>query len=216
MSYKLAIFDLDGTLLDTLDDLTDAVNHTLAAYDLPLRTKEEVCSFIGNGARHLIACSAGEGIDEDTVNAILNEYSAYYKTHGDIKTKPYDGIMNMLDKLKTSGVRLAMLSNKPDYAVQILNKRYFGDVFDFAAGERPEIRRKPAPDAIYAILDKFGISAVNAVYIGDSDVDVEVAKNAGMDCISVCWGFRDANFLCEHGATRIVSNTNELFDAITK
>ena len=216
MSYKLAIFDLDGTLLDTLDDLADAVNHALNVYNLPLRTKDEVCSFIGNGARMLISHAAGENADADTTLAVFNEFSTYYKTHGDIKTKPYNGVVDMLDKLKKSGVKLAMLSNKPDYAVQILNKQYFGDIFDFAAGERAGIPRKPAPDAINAILADFNISATETVYIGDSDVDIEVAKNADMDCISVSWGFRDANFLREHGATCIVASANALFDEITK
>ncbi len=216
MPYKLAIFDLDGTLLDTLDDLADAVNHALAAYDFPARTKEEVCSFIGNGARHLIRCAVGENVDEATMLAVFEEYSEYYKTHGDIKTRPYDGIIDMLDRLKKSGVKLAMLSNKPDSAVQILNKRYFGDVFDFAAGERAGIPRKPAPDAINAILEDFMLSADESVYIGDSDVDVDAARNASMTCISVCWGFRDADFLSAHGATHIISKADELFDEITK
>ena len=216
MSYKLAIFDLDGTLLDTLDDLADAVNHALNVYSLPLRTRDEVCSFIGNGARMLIIHAVGENADADTTLAVFSEFSTYYKTHGDIKTKPYDGVIDMLNKLKASGVKLAMLSNKPDHAVQILNKQYFGDIFDFAAGERAGVPRKPAPDAINAILADFNVSAAESVYIGDSDVDVDVAKNADMNCISVSWGFRDADFLREHGATCIVSSTDALFDEITK
>lgn len=216
MSYKLAIFDLDGTLLDTLDDLTDSVNYGLAALGLPPRSTKEIRSFIGNGSKMLISRSVPEGTDEDTTLAVFNTYSEYYKTHGDIKTKPYDGIMDMLHELKERGVRLALLSNKPDFAVQILNKRYFDGIFDFAAGERAGIPRKPAPDAILALLEEFKISAAETVYIGDSDVDIEVAKNASMNCISVCWGFQDRTHLEKCGAKCIATTAAELLAEIIK
>ncbi len=216
MSYKLAIFDLDGTLLDTLDDLTDSVNHGLEALGLPPRSNDEIRSFIGNGSKMLISRSVPEGTDEATTLAVFNTYSEWYKTHGDIKTKPYDGIMDMLCELKKRGIRLALLSNKPDFAVQILDKRYFDGLFDFAAGERTGIPRKPAPDAILGLLKDLGFENSDAVYIGDSDVDIEVADRAKMNCISVCWGFQDRAHLEECGAKCVVSTTAELFDEIVK
>lgn len=216
MSYKLAIFDLDGTLLDTLDDLTDSVNHGLEALGLSTRTTGEIRSFIGNGSKMLISRAVPEGTDEATTNAVFDTYSEYYKTHGDIKTKPYDGIMDMLHELKKRGVRLALLSNKPDFAVQILDKRYFDGIFDFAAGERAGIPRKPAPDAIFKLLEDLGFESAEAVYIGDSDVDIEVADNAGMNCISVCWGFQDRAHLEKCGAKCIVSSAAELLAEIIK
>lgn len=216
MSYKLAIFDLDGTLLDTLDDLTDSVNHALEEFVFPTRTTAEIRSFIGNGAKMLISRAVPDGTDEATTLAVLNSYSEWYKTHSEIKTKPYDGIMDMLCELKKRGVRLALLSNKPDSAVQTLNKRYFDGIFDFAAGERAGIPRKPAPDAIFGLLKELGFDSTDAVYIGDSDVDIEVADNAGMNCISVCWGFQDREHLEERGAKRIASTAAELFDEIVK
>ena len=216
MSYKLAIFDLDGTLLDTLDDLTDSVNHALEVFGFPKRTAAEIRSFIGNGAKMLISRSVPAGTDEAATLAVLSAYSEWYKTHGDIKTKPYDGIMDMLRELKRRGIRLALLSNKPDSAVQILNKRYFDGIFDFAAGERTGIPRKPAPDAIFGLLKELGFESADTVYIGDSDVDIEVARNAAMDCISVCWGFQDRAHLKECGAKRIAASAAELCDEIIK
>lgn len=216
MSYKLAIFDLDGTLLDTLDDLTDSVNHGLEAFGLPPRSTDEIRSFIGNGSKMLISRSVPTETDETTTLAVFNEYSEWYKTHGDIKTKPYDGIMDMLYELKKRGVRLALLSNKPNFAVQILNKRYFDGIFDFAAGERAGIPRKPAPDAIFKLLEDLGFESIDAVYIGDSDVDIEVANRAEMNCISVCWGFQDRAHLEECGAKCIVSSAAELLAEIIK
>lgn len=216
MSYKLAIFDLDGTVLDTLDDLADSVNHALAVHNLPERSIDEIRTFIGNGARLLIERSVPEGCGKAVTDLVFTEFQTYYKTHGDIKTKPYDGVIDMLAKLRARGVRLAVLSNKPNFAVQILCERYFGGVFDSAAGEKAGVPRKPAPDALYTILADYSVSVSDAVYIGDSEVDIETAKNANMDCISVTWGFRDGDFLAASGATRSVSTVSGLFDAIIK
>ncbi len=216
MSYKLAIFDLDGTVLDTLDDLANAVNHTLEVHNMPTRTLKEIRAILGNGARNLIERSVPEGTDAAVTDGVFEYYKKYYEEHSEINTKPYDGVMDMLHALKDRGIKLAVLSNKPDAAVQPLAKKYFEGIFDYVSGEREGITRKPAPDGIYEALRVLDIPPEDAVFVGDSEVDIDTAKNAPMTCISVCWGFRDADFLLESGATRIVSRANELFDEITK
>jgi len=214
MSYKLAIFDLDGTVLDTIDDLADAVNHVLTEFGMPCRSIDEVRAYTGNGARRLIELSATPGTPNETVDKILSVYREYYGAHSEIKTAPYAGICEMLKKLRASGCRTAVLSNKPDAPVVTLCKKYFDGLFDYAAGEREGIIRKPSPDGIYQIMKLFGASAAETVYIGDSEVDIETARNAGLDCISVDWGFRDRSTLIDAGAVRIVSSADELLSAI--
>ncbi len=210
MSYKLAIFDLDGTILSTLDDLADSVNHALASQGLPTRTINEVCSFVGNGARLLVERAVPEETPTYVTDKVFDEFRAYYADHTDIKTLPYDGIVDMLRTLRKAGCKTAVLSNKPDFAVQTLCKKYFDGLLDIAAGEKAGIPRKPAPNAVNAILAELAIDRTDSVYIGDSDVDIDTAKNAGMDCISVDWGFRDRAFLLAHGARIIASNAKEL------
>ena len=216
MSYKLAIFDLDGTILNSLEDLADSVNHALEMSSFPTHSIDEIRTFIGNGARLLVKRSLPEGSDEATVDRILADFQAYYKTHGDIKTKPYDRVVPTLDKLKAHGIKLAVLSNKPDAATQALCKRYFGDIFDYVSGEKTGIPRKPAPDGVEVILTKLGVNKCDAVYIGDSEVDVETALNSGLGCISTAWGFRDEATLKGAGAKCIVYDTDALLDAILK
>ena len=216
MTYKLAIFDLDGTVLDTLEDLADSVNHALEENRLPTRSIDEVRRFIGNGARLLIERSVPHGTEPELTDRVFEEYRTYYNTHSDIKTKPYDGIIEMLTRLREKGIRLAVLSNKPDPAVQVLCKQYFPGLFDSVAGEKSGIPRKPSPDAVNAILDEFSLPHTDAVYIGDSDVDVETAKNAGIDCISVTWGFRDEALLLSAGAKCAVHSAAELEAVICK
>lgn len=216
MSYKLAIFDLDGTILDTLDDLTDSTNHALTVHGLPRRTRDEVRSFVGSGARLLIERAVPTGCSTDTTNRVFAEFQSYYKAHSNIKTKPYSGIIDALNELKANGIKLALLSNKPDFAVQTLCERYFDGIFSYAAGERAGIPRKPAPDAVNAILESLDADRRHAVYIGDSDVDIETAKNADMFCISVTWGFRDETFLRDSGAMCIVTSPHEMADEIMR
>lgn len=216
MSYKLAIFDLDGTILNSLEDLADSVNHALEMSSFPTHSIDEIRTFIGNGARLLIKRSLPEDSDEATVDCTLADFQAYYKTHGDIKTRPYDRVIPMLDKLKAHGIKLAVLSNKPDAATQALCKRYFGDIFDYVSGEKTGIPRKPAPDGVEVILNHLGINRCDAVYIGDSEVDVETALNSGLDCISTAWGFRDEATLKGAGAKCIVYDTDALIDNILK
>lgn len=210
MKYKLAIFDLDGTILDTLEDLSDSVNYALSQYGYPVRSIDEIRSFVGNGLLMLVRRAIVPETDEAVIQQVLAVQKEYYKEHCADKTKPYEGVLELLDELKAAGCKLAVVSNKADYAVQILCKQYFGDVFDLAVGEKENVRRKPAPDAVDKVLEEFQIKKEQAVYIGDSEVDIETAQNAKIQAILVNWGFRDALFLKEHGAKTIVSTMDEL------
>lgn len=214
MPYSLAIFDLDGTVLDTLDDLADAVNHVLSEFGMPKRSPSEVRDFTGNGAFRLIELCVPQGTPTETVGKVFDAYREYYATHSDIKTAPYKGILEMLAKLRGAGYKTAVLSNKPDAPVVTLCEKHFGSLFDYAAGEKEGVARKPAPDGIVPILEKFGTSADEVVYIGDSEVDIETAKNAGLRCISVDWGFRPRAELIKAGAERVVSTADELLEAL--
>ena len=214
MKYKLAIFDLDGTVLDTLDDLYTSVCYALEQCGYPARTKDEVRRFVGNGIRRLIDLAVPEGTSEKDADRVYKCFNEYYPKHCADATKPYDGIADMLQMLKTEGCRLAVVSNKADYAVKPLCETYFSGIFDFAVGEREGIKRKPAPDAVYEVLQTLGFRREESVYIGDSDVDIKTAENSGVDCISVDWGFRDREFLRRSGASVIVSDTAKLGDII--
>ena len=190
------IFDLDGTLLDTLQDLTDATNYTLRYYGCPERTLEEVKEFIGTGAKNLIRKALpGTPADPD-LDAALATYQAYYATHAKIKTKPFDGILEALEAIG-SRYPIAIVSNKPDIAVKPLCAEFFGSHI-FALGETAEIPRKPAPDMVYKAMEAIGVD--QCIYVGDSEPDVEVSKNAGCKCLSVLWGFRDEACLRGVGA----------------
>lgn len=193
---KGILFDLDGTLLDTLGDLTDSVNYALAQFDCPPRTVEEVREFIGNGARRLIELSLpGKGNDPD-VDQVLACYQQYYKTHNQIKTRPYDGISEAIASLKEK-YPIAIVSNKPDVATKILCREFFGDVF--ARGESTDCARKPAPDMLLQAMQTIGVDS--CIYVGDSEVDILTAKNTGVDVLSVTWGFRTLRELQEAGGT---------------
>jgi len=189
------LFDLDGTLLDTLQDLTDATNHTLAHFGCPVRTLDEVRRFVGNGARQLIRLALPGKENDPDVEEVLAYYQTYYAAHSQIKTGPYRGILEALEQLGKK-YPIAIVSNKPDIAVKILCKDYFGDVF--ALGETDDCPRKPAPDMLYKGMAAIGVDS--CIYVGDSEVDVLTAKNAGVKCLSVLWGFRDRACLEEAGA----------------
>lgn len=193
--YKAVIFDLDGTLLDTLDDLMDATNFALRSMGFAERTKDEIRRFVGNGVRKLIERAIPIGSDEKTAEDTLAIFKSRYAEHCEDTTRPYDGILPLLDHLRERGMLLAVASNKIDSAVVPLCKSYFGDRFTFAIGERAGIGKKPAPDMIREVLCTLSLTERDVVYVGDSEVDVETAKNAGMDCISVTWGFRDIDVL---------------------
>jgi len=210
MKYQLAIFDLDGTLLNTLDDLADSVNYIMGLFGHPTRTLNEVRSFVGNGIRKLIERSAPKDTPEEEIDRMFEAFKEYYGVHCADKTKPYEGIMELLTDLQKQGVKLAVVSNKADYAVKALCEQYFPGYFDEAVGERAGIARKPAPDTVNEVLKNLQIDKSQAVYIGDSEVDVQTAQNAEMDCIAVNWGFRDKEVLEEAGAETIVSTPAEL------
>jgi len=214
MQYQLLIFDLDGTILNTLEDLYLSVNHALKQSGFPERSLEEVRQFVGNGIRKLIERAVPSGTDEMQIRQVHQDFTEYYKIHCADHTKPYDHIPEVLQKIRSAGIRTAVVSNKADYAVQILCKDYFPDLFDAVAGEREGIRKKPAPDSVQAILKALHLTPEQAIYIGDSDVDIQTAENSGMPCISVEWGFRDRDFLIQHGAGKIISNPEELLNLI--
>ena len=208
--YRTVIFDLDGTLLDTLDDLADAVNFSLSAFGLPLRAKDEVRAFVGNGIVNLLKRAIG--FEHPRFAEILQTFREYYGAHCKDKTKEYAGITPLLQSLKSRGVKTAVVSNKADFAVKKLAAEYFPDLLAEAVGENEAagIAKKPAPDALFAVMERLGADKATTVYVGDSEVDIQTAQNAGVECISVTWGFKDTGFLQEHGATTLVSSTEEI------
>ena len=199
------LFDLDGTLLDTLQDLIDSTNATLAHFGYPLRTAEEVRQFVGNGAKRLFELALPEGSTPQTVAEALAWFKEYYPAHSQIKTKPYDGILEALEEIRKE-FPVAVMSNKPDVAAKPLCKTYFGDIY--AQGESSACPRKPAPDMVFAAMKALG--AESCIYVGDSEVDVLTAKNAGVPCLSVLWGFRDKQILVEAGAEHFCENPKDL------
>lgn len=199
------LFDLDGTLLDTLQDLIDSTNATLAHFGYPLRTAEEVRQFVGNGALRLFELALPEGSTPQTVAEALAWFKEYYPAHSQIKTKPYDGILEALEEIRKE-FPVAVVSNKPDVAAKPLCKTYFGDIY--AQGESSACPRKPAPDMVFAAMKALG--AESCIYVGDSEVDVLTAKNAGVPCLSVLWGFRDKQILVEAGAEHFCENPKDL------
>lgn len=203
MKYKAAIFDLDGTLLNTIEDLADSLNYALNKSGLPLRTVAEVNSFVGNGIRKLIERGVPRGTADHITDTVFADFNVHYKLHCADKTKPYNGITDLLRYMRQAGMKTAVVSNKADYAVAQLCKKYFDGLFDITMGERAGLSRKPAPDMVCAVLSSLGLTAADAVYIGDSDVDIATAENANMPLISVSWGFRKKEFLIQCGARLI-------------
>ena len=214
MSYQTAVFDLDGTLLDTLEDLYRATNAALESHSLPHRSRDEVRMFVGNGVEMLIRRAVPAGTDEETTLAVLADFKTTYAAICEDHTRPYDGILAVLAALREKGIRMAVVSNKFDAAVKQLCAKYFGDLVEVAIGERAGVRKKPAPDTVYEALKELGVTAEGAVYIGDSDVDIQTARNCGMPCISVTWGLRDKDFLLQNGAEILVDAPEELLGVI--
>ncbi len=207
---KLAVFDMDGTILDTLEDLQDSLNVTLEKMGYPKRTYEEVRSFVGNGIRKLIERAVPVGTQKEKIDQTFSLFMEYYALHCADKTKPYEGITTLLQHLKEKGLLTAVVSNKAHQAVVDLCEEYFDGLFDVAVGEQEGMAKKPAPDSVEYVLKQLGINKEDAVYIGDSEVDIATAKNSDLRAITVDWGFRDAEFLKQQGAEVIVSSTNEL------
>ena len=210
MKYQAVLFDMDGTVLDTLDDLCDSINHSLAEFSLPQVSREHVRQCLGNGAAFLVSHSIPAGSSPELEANVLAFYKPWYDAHCLIKTAPYEGILPMMQSLKEHGLRLAIISNKPDRAVQELSDAFFPGLLELSVGESPSVRRKPAPDTVLTAASQIGLSVDQCVYVGDSEVDLQTARNAGMDCISVTWGFRDEAQLIEAGASVLVRTPEEL------
>lgn len=212
MNYDTIIFDLDGTLLDSLADLADSVNHVLTTKGYPRRTYDEIKSFIGNGVWDLILHSLPNNADEKEIEQCLELFKSHYSRNVNVKTQPYEGIYPLLQELKKRNIKMAIVSNKLDPDVQVLLKDFFADYVQIAIGDRPDIRKKPAPDSIHEVLKRLGSKSEKTLYIGDTEVDIETAKNAGLFPISVTWGFRSEKDLLAHGAMHIVHHPKEILD----
>ena len=212
MMYKVYIFDLDGTLLDTLTDLAASTNYALREHGMPERSLDEVRRFVGNGVRKLMERAVPDGADNPLFDEAFATFRQHYMEHDLDTTRPYDGVPEMLATLKSRGCRIAVVSNKMMAATQELCQHFFPDTVEVAIGEHEAegIRKKPAPDTVYAALSALGVTKDHAVYVGDSDVDIATARHAGLPCISVLWGFRDRDFLLHHGATTLVTIPREL------
>ena len=210
--YDTVVFDLDGTLLDTLADLTDSVNAVMRQFRIPEHTMDDVRRFVGNGIRKLIERAIPQGSENPDYEAIYRSFTEYYGEHCMEKTRPYPGIIELLDWLQKEGCKVAIVSNKADFAVKRLNQIYFENRILVAIGEREGVRKKPAPDTVFQALQELGADKEHAVYIGDSDVDIDTARNCGIDEIAVDWGFRSRKFLLDHGAApeRIASSADDV------
>lgn len=213
---KMVIFDLDGTLLDTLDDLCNSVNYSLRTNNFPEKSLAEVRTFVGNGIRLLIERSVPEGTSKELIDKTFECFKTYYAVHCNDKTKTYPGVMDMLKELKKNGYKIAVLSNKAQYAVTKLCDIYFNNLLDDAVGARENVAKKPSPDALYICAENNNINLNNVIYVGDSDVDVATANNAGVKGIAVTWGFRSRELLIKCGAENLADNTDELLQILLK
>ena len=212
MRYDTFIFDLDGTLLDTLGDLAASVNYALRSHGMPEHSLDDVRRFVGNGVRRLMERAIPEGAENPLFDATFATFRQYYMAHSLDTTRPYDGIPETLAELWRRGCHIAVVSNKMMAATVELCRHFFPDTVEVAIGEHEAegIRKKPAPDTVFAALRQLGVGKDRAVYVGDSDVDIQTATNAGLPCISVLWGFRDKDFLIQHGAKTFISAPQEL------
>lgn len=208
--YDAVLFDLDGTLLDTLDDLTDAVNHTLRTFAYPTRGVEEVRAFVGNGVRKLIERVLPGGAADPNMEAALAEFKRHYTAHCNVRTHPYEGVVDALCALDEAGVKIAIVSNKNDEAVKALAHAYFGSLVSATVGGTEGVPRKPAPDMPLRALDALGAVAQRTLFVGDSDVDLQTALNTGMDCMLVSWGFRDRDWLASLHPRYLVEDAAEI------
>ena len=212
MRYQTYVFDLDGTLLDTLGDLAASTNYALRTYGMPEHSLDDVRRFVGNGVRMLMERAVPQGADNPQFEAAFQTFREHYMQHSLDTTKPYDGIIETLEALKAEGCRLAVVSNKMMAATQELCRHFFRDTIEVAIGEHEAqgIRKKPAPDTVNEAFRQLGVGKERAVYVGDSDVDILTARHSGLPCISVLWGFRGRDFLIQHGAETFISAPSEL------
>lgn len=214
--YDTIIFDLDGTLLNTIEDLTDAVNYTLVNYGFSKRTTEEVKSFVGNGMENLLKKSLPITVKEDKFKEIFNFYKNYYSKNSQKKTHLYEGVLEMLRELKDRNIKISLVSNKNHNSVLDLYDLYFREYMKVVIGDRPGFRRKPSPDSIYEAIKVMGAEKENTLYIGDSEVDILTAQNAGIPCVLVTWGFRTKESLINSGGKNFINKPEELLDLINK
>ncbi len=215
MKYSTVIFDMDGTILDTLLDMKESINWALKEAGFPLRSLEEVRRFVGNGNHLLAERAVPEGAPPEKVEEVFQNFHKHYRLHCMDHTHPYEGIIRLIGALRREGIHTAVVSNKADYAVQELAARFFPGLFDEAVGEKEGIRRKPWPDSVFSVMDALGAGKESTVYVGDSEVDIETAGNAGIPCISVDWGFRTKPFLIAHGASVIAETMDQLSFLLT-
>lgn len=214
MKYEAMVFDLDGTLTDTLLDLKNSVNYALREFGFPERSIDEVRSFVGNGVRRLIYLSVPEGTPDDVSEKCLTSFKSYYSEHSCVETKPYCGIIEMLSTLKKKGIKTAVVTNKMQEAAADITELFFDGLVDVTVGQVDGVAQKPQPDGVFNALEKLGVSKEKAVYIGDSEVDCQTAKNAEIPCIGVTWGFRAREVLESSGADYIIDSPEEIFGCI--
>lgn len=209
------VWDMDGTILNTLEDLKDSVNFAVVSYGFKPYNQQEIRAMLGNGIKVLMELAVPNGYNNPKFDECFETFKQHYQLHMNDKTRPYDGIPEVMRKLKEKGYRQAVVSNKIDSAVQKLVETYYPFI-DIAIGERDGLQRKPQPDMVWAALDELNVKKEMAVYIGDSEVDLATAKNAGLDCISVAWGFRDIKMLRSIGAQVIVEKPRDLIAVLEK
>lgn len=213
---NLVIFDLDGTLLYTLEDLKDSVNHCMKHYDYPERTLDEICSFVGNGVKQLVKLSLPEDVTEERFENCYEMFKVHYAEHCCDKTKPYDGIIEAMKGLKAAGKIVTIVSNKFHDAAVDVCEFYFKGLYDMVVGESETVRRKPNPDGIFKILETYGMKKEQAIMFGDSEVDFMTGVNAGIDFVAVLWGFRDEAFLRSKGVTAMIHETHDIINTVNK
>ncbi len=214
MATRAVILDLDGTLLDTLEDITDSVNHTLTQFGYPARTLEEIRRFVGNGAVKLLERALPRTVSPERFEAFYHAYDAYYTAHQQEKTRPYDGAAELLQALRARGLYTAVLSNKQDNAVRPLCAHFFPDLLDVATGPTADRRTKPAPDGVFYIARTLGVNLHEILYAGDSEADVQTGLNAGVKTVAALWGFRDRETLCCSGARLFADRPEDILNHI--
>ena len=213
-SRKTIVFDMDGTVLNTLDDLTASMNYVMEKFGFPIHPAEKYRSAFGNGIRYALEMTVPHGTPADVIDGMIPVFKSHYDAHCLDNTRPYDGIIPLMRQLKECGYKMAIASNKIDSAVAELCERFFSDIVDVAIGEKTGVKRKPAPDMIFCALDELGASAGDAVYIGDSEVDLKTAQNSSLPCILVLWGFRDRDFLKDIGGETFAESPRDILDIL--
>ena len=214
MKIDTIIFDLDGTLLYTIEDLTDSTNYALKHFGYPTRTVEEITNFVGNGVRLLIERAIPDGKDNPNLEECLTLFKTHYSNNMFNKTKPYDNIIDTLKELKKQNYKTAVVSNKFDSAVKELCNKYFEGLINSAVGQRDNVNKKPAPDAVFEVMKELNVTSEQCIYIGDSEVDIKTAKNAGIPCISVTWGYKSIDFLYKNGAETLIYSPEEILELV--